>query len=468
MCKFVGLFTLVSGVLWLSGDTSAGEPLPWSPPTSSGWDCSTVTYQKSYQTVRVGCFGRTRTICTLTPVVHPSASCCESVLPLYGLNHPMPGMTPFYPSNDLGLLQLNPQAIPDPIVALVPDPVVTPVPTPTMPPVVNDFHFKANHRLTIKEIPKGAKQVDVWFWLPQETWDQKVLDLKITKAPGDWKIVTDKAGNRYLVARIKNPTEDTLEFATEFELQRRETKLDLYNSKAKISFTADQRKAYEDSLDTSVKSGFGITQTVEKKCNDVLLLPRGEDVIGTMKTGFDWVVDKTMHYNNPKNMDKSVQSSTGMPDKMKEGTEGTAEYCLPNRGGGCTDQHSLMIGFARLRDIPARMVFGQRLPGKENEEGKGGRDNPPYRCFVEYFVPGYGWVPMDASQAGNSPDKKEFYFSGMDAKRVTFYRGRKIDLIKFDGGSVTPSALFIQGFVLVDHNEHNKFEAGLKYVEVKK
>src|SRR5262249_41070518 len=70
------------------------------------------------------------------------------------------------------------------------------------------------------------------------------------------------------------------------------------------------------------------------------------------------------------------------PSKPKCG-RGSAQDCLKNGGGCCTDLHSLFIAAARSQGIPARMQFGYRLKAdKENTEY-----DPSYRCWVEFYLP---------------------------------------------------------------------------------
>src|SRR6185503_19355741 len=82
------------------------------------------------------------------------------------------------------------------------------------------------------------------------------------------------------------------------------------------------------------------------------------------------------------------------PSKPKCGV-GDAGDCLTNGGGCCTELHSLFIALARARGIPARLQMGYRL--KEANAGK--EVDPGYRCWAEYFLPGYGWVPADIVEA---------------------------------------------------------------------
>ncbi len=80
---------------------------------------------------------------------------------------------------------------------------------------------------------------------------------------------------------------------------------------------------------------------------------------------------------------------------------GNAEACLVQGGGCCTDLNSLFIALARARGIPARLNLGYRLLA----ENSGKWVYPGYRCWVEYYVPGYGWISADVVEA-DTPDGK--------------------------------------------------------------
>jgi hypothetical protein len=103
---------------------------------------------------------------------------------------------------------------------------------------------------------------------------------------------------------------------------------------------------------------------------------------------------------------------------------GAASDCLDHGGGCCTDLHSLFIAMARARDIPARMQYGYRLlDGREGKEF-----DPGYRCWVEYFVPGSGWVPTDVVAADNAGKSNPHQWVSLSATRVWLWEGRSFEL----------------------------------------
>jgi transglutaminase-like putative cysteine protease len=100
---------------------------------------------------------------------------------------------------------------------------------------------------------------------------------------------------------------------------------------------------------------------------------------------------------------------------------GDALYACDVRRGNCTDFHSLFIGLARARGIPARFTIG--FPIGSAKSG----DVPGYHCWAEFYSGGV-WVPVDASEAWKHPDRHDYYFGHLDAARVAFTMGRDLVL----------------------------------------
>ena len=104
---------------------------------------------------------------------------------------------------------------------------------------------------------------------------------------------------------------------------------------------------------------------------------------------------------------------------------GDSALCRKQGGGCCTDLNSLFISLARSRGIPCRLAMGYRL----QEKNLGKEVDPGYRCWVEYFVPGYGWISADVVEGdapnGLGPDR---WFTGLTARRVWLNQGREFSL----------------------------------------
>jgi hypothetical protein len=106
------------------------------------------------------------------------------------------------------------------------------------------------------------------------------------------------------------------------------------------------------------------------------------------------------------------------------------------RGGKCVDIHAVYVALARAAGVPAREVFGIRL-GQNDEENISGSQH----CWVEFFVPGYGWSPADPGDVRkamltekldlNDPKTAQYrdcYWGHLDACRVKLAQGRDLIL----------------------------------------
>lgn len=117
-------------------------------------------------------------------------------------------------------------------------------------------------------------------------------------------------------------------------------------------------------------------------------------------------------------------STTMRYDKSGEGWgRGDEMWACDSKRGNCTDFHSVLIGMLRSSHIPARFEIGFPLP-----EAKGEGDIPGYHCWAEFYLNGAGWIPVDASEASQHPEKRDYFFGSVDVNRVMFSYGRDIRL----------------------------------------
>jgi transglutaminase-like putative cysteine protease len=90
----------------------------------------------------------------------------------------------------------------------------------------------------------------------------------------------------------------------------------------------------------------------------------------------------------------------------------------------------VFVALARAAGVPAREVFGLRL-GKEagvSDLTKG------HHCWAEFYLPGYGWVPVDPADVRkkmladkldleHAKDIREYYFGAVDPDRIVLGKG---------------------------------------------
>jgi len=117
---------------------------------------------------------------------------------------------------------------------------------------------------------------------------------------------------------------------------------------------------------------------------------------------------------------------------------GPGDVCalLQQPGGKCTDIHSVFVALCRAAGIPAREVFGIRLGKKDVQDITSWQ-----HCWAEFYLPGYGWVPVDPADVRKLMLKKNlklddpetaklrsYFWGAWDAYRIELAMGRDLIL----------------------------------------
>jgi transglutaminase-like putative cysteine protease len=145
----------------------------------------------------------------------------------------------------------------------------------------------------------------------------------------------------------------------------------------------------------------------------------------TARAIYDWVVDNVEY--------KKVGTGWGNGDTF---------WACSERYGNCTDFHSLFIALARSEGIPARFEIGFPVPIDRQSGDIGG-----YHCWVQFYLPDRGWVPIDASEASKHPEMREMLYGAQPADRILFTTGR--DLVLSETNRATPLNYFIYPYIEV-------------------
>lgn len=133
----------------------------------------------------------------------------------------------------------------------------------------------------------------------------------------------------------------------------------------------------------------------------------------------------------------------------KSGTgwgRGDSNWACDSKYGNCTDFHALFMSLCRASGIPARFAIGFSIP-----EQRGAGEIKGYHCWAEFYVPGYGWVPVDISEADKNPALAEYYFGAHTEDRVQFTMGRDLELSPPQKGE--PLNFFIYPYAEADGKE---------------
>ncbi len=124
---------------------------------------------------------------------------------------------------------------------------------------------------------------------------------------------------------------------------------------------------------------------------------------------------------------------------------GDVRYLLKKKrpGGKCTDIHSVFVALCRAVGVPAREIFGIRMCKKTSADITRWE-----HCWAEFYLPGYGWVPVDPADvrkfmlvhglAFDDPETEKwrsYFWGAWDPYRIRLSVGRDVILNPRQAGS---------------------------------
>jgi transglutaminase-like putative cysteine protease len=290
--------------------------------------------------------------------------------------------------------------------------------------------FHISNVLTIK-VPRGAKTVRVWFAVPQEDVYSVVRKFNVAS---DYAVRYDRDswGNRVGYVEIQNPTREQVILREDFDLTRTEVR-NTINAAETRPLTDQERSALAAYLQPAT---YVVVNDDIRKLAASITGGETNPVLAARKL-YDWTY-------------KNVNYWVKDPDHLKASPVGSTEYCLRTKTGNCTDFHSLFASLAISSGIPVRMVYGSLLKPTLN----GMEVDASYHCWILFFAPRLGWLPLDASLAnmyaeeiplndknknlvelttstgyhGTDKGKVEYYFGNLDERRVVWSMGRDLTM----------------------------------------
>lgn len=282
-------------------------------------------------------------------------------------------------------------------------------------PLFHPQHSQAKERgavVTVKvdlKAPAEAKNVNLWIPYPMSDEHQEVTGVSVSgnySASGVYR--EGKSGNGILHAVWDGPAEGrTLTYT--FRVVRKEVvvrnpaaldppipskEMEVYLASTRLGATGGPAKEIADRI-TSGKN------TQLSKASAI----------------YEWIVENMRR-------DPGVKGC-GL---------GEVDNLLRTLGGKCADINSVFVTLARASGIPAREVFGIRIPS-----GKNGDMTKAQHCWAEFHLDGFGWVVVDPADVRKAILEKkmtlaeakpirEYYFGAVDENRIAFGTGRDLVL----------------------------------------
>jgi transglutaminase-like putative cysteine protease len=293
--------------------------------------------------------------------------------------------------------------------------------------------FEFTYTATV-QVPEGARSAALWIPLPGSDSYQEITNVQIkTDYPVSFN--TDpEYGNSVLYVSVASPKPGPLQVEMTCQVLRREH----VNRPGAAAKASDSESA--DPLMPRWLQPDRLVPINDRIRNLAAEVTKGKNTdLEKLRAIYDYAVSN-MKYD---------KTGTGWG-------RGDIYFACDEKRGNCTDFHALVIGLCRASGIPARFEMGFSVPDDKPEGQIGG-----YHCWAQVFIKGAGWVPIDASEAGKNPQKKEYFFGAHDADRVKFTIGRDIPLRPRTQAG--PMNFFIYPYAEIDGKTSDKVERKFAY-----
>ena len=311
-----------------------------------------------------------------------------------------------------------------------PDPVSAES-SPSADPAVRTFEL--TYRAVIDDLPEGAREVRVWLPYPTDDESQEV-EVTGVSSPFPTRVVKEpELGNSVLYLAVEDPAQNPITVEMRARVRRAE--------KLRKDFDRASRRTGERPAEVAQWLEPDRLVPLDGRIRELAAeVTEGKETdLEKARAIYDYVVD-TMSY-----------------DKSGEGWgRGDIYWACDMKRGNCTDFHALFTGLNRAVGIPAKFAIGFPIP-----PDRGAGEIAGYHCWAEFWLDGYGWVPVDTSEARKHPEKREYFFGAHDENRVEFSEGRDLILAPKQAGE--PLNYFVYPYVEVDGEPWDGVERTFTY-----
>lgn len=298
-------------------------------------------------------------------------------------------------------------------------------------------------------VPEGADDVRLWLPYPTSNQYQTIEDVEID-GNFDSSGVYREAEHGTIILYIEwNKPKEEAELTYSFKITRKEIIMKNF-PEGEGAIPVDMEKYL---LPTS------LGPTVDRVKDLAVEITKGKNtILGKATAIYDYIVENVKR-------DPTIVGC-GIGD---------VESLLRNLSGKCADISPVFVALARSVGVPAREIYGTRI-------AKDGDITGAYHCRAEFYLPGYGWVPVDPSdvlkfmmknEGGlDNPDTiatRHYLFGAQTETYVDFYTGKNITLNPPQNGG--PLNYFMYPYAEVNGQPldfvtpgHPVLQEGLEYV----
>lgn len=281
-----------------------------------------------------------------------------------------------------------------------------------------------------------AKQVRLWVPYPMSDQNQEITNITVKGNYSYAGIFREgKALNNILYSEWKDvPGEKVMTYS--FVVKRRDVMMD-GRPFSELPLASEEFKEF---LDTSFLGSAAETR-VKKLAGEIT---KGKTTgLAKARAVYDWIVEN-MHRD----------------PHVKGCGFGQVETLLESMRGKCADIHSVFVALVRSAGIPAREIYGIRIP-----KGSEGDMTKAQHCWAEFYLTEHGWIASDPADVRKimleeklsleqAKRYREYYFGAVDENRIVFGIGKNIRLNPVQSGG--PLLYFMYPYAEADGKPLNE------------
>jgi transglutaminase-like putative cysteine protease len=258
---------------------------------------------------------------------------------------------------------------------------------PPTPAIRQSVEYEVQETLTVvnQGAGKPSKQ-NLWVALLRDLPPyQTVQSMQIT--PRDYQPITDEYGNHYAEFDLSDMAPgETVQIQIEYRVSVHEPTYDLADCTGAVpdGFTKAELHVESDNAQIVALSG-ELSAGKDTACEQV-------------RAFYDYVGNNLVYSYN--------------------GQDWGAQAALGEMGADCTEYASLMMALSRAAGIPARYLEGLWAGGETGQQ-----DARTEHAWMEVYLPGVGWTPMDPT-LGRSSIGREEYFAHLPPDHIVVTVGR--------------------------------------------
>lgn len=260
----------------------------------------------------------------------------------------------------------------------------------TEKPALKEREAQVSFTVTI-EPGKKFEKARLWLPYPVSNEFQTVEDIKVNGNYAQSGVYTEgKFGNAILYAEWTGADQKP-ELTFSFKARRSEIWRKGFRNSSNVAFPLEAKSFLYSSSKVPCS---GAAKELAKKVTLGKKTP-----LEKMESIYDYIVENF----------RRDETIIGCGD-------GDVNNLIKSKGGKCADIHSVLVAIARSSGVPAKEIFGLRIPLEPE-----GDMTKAYHCISFFYLPDYGWVPVDASDVLKLMLKENLTLNDQKVKDARFY-----------------------------------------------